>query len=106
MTLPPKNNFENKVIGTLLIMIAIAGFITTAVFSLINVERINNGTIPAVSFLVLVIGYTFYFPSLLEEERGEVSTMRVAVLIVVLVFATVYIKLGWIAGSFGDCIWH
>ena len=102
MPLPAKNNFENKILGTLLISVAVIGFVTTGVFSLINVEKINNGTIPAISFLILVIGFTFYFPSLLEEEKGEVSTMRVCVLIVVLVFATVYIKLGWIAGSFEE----
>ena len=55
---------------------------------------------PAISFLVLIVGISFYFPSLLEEKKGELSTMRVVVLIVVLVFAVVYIKLGWIAGSF------
>jgi len=56
--------------------------------------------LPAISFLVLIVGISFYFPSLLEEKKGELSTMRVVVLIVVLVFAVVYIKLGWIAGSF------
>ena len=36
------------------------------------------------------------------ENKGEISTMRIIVLIVVLVFAVVYIKLGWVAGSFEE----
>src|SRR5262249_15022491 len=88
--------------GAILIILSIAGFITTAIFSVVDMERIANGTFPALSFLVLIVGLVFYFPSLLEESKGEVSTMRVVVLIVVLVFAVVYIKLGWVAGSFEE----
>lgn len=97
-----KDTRVEKYFGAVLILISIAGFITTAVFSVLDLERIANGTFPALSFLVLIIGLVFYFPSLLEESKGEVSTMRVIVLIVVLVFAVVYIKLGWVAGSFEE----
>jgi len=97
-----KDSTMNKYFGAFLILVAIAGFITTAVISITNLEKIANGTLPALSFLVLVIGLVFYFPSLLEESKGEISTMRVIVLIVVLVFAVVYIKLGWVAGSFEE----
>ena len=33
-------------------------------------------------------------------RKGKVSTTRIVVLITVLVFGVVYIKLGWVAGSF------
>lgn len=91
-----------KLFGALLILISIAGFITTAIMSITNLEKITNGTLPAISFLILVIGIAFYFPTMLEEAKGEISTMRIIVLIVVLVFAVVYIKLGWVAGSFEE----
>ena len=100
----PIKYYQNNILGTLLILIGVAGFITTAIYSLIDMEKVTNGTIPAVSFVVLIIGLVFYFPSLLEEGKGEISTMRVVVLIVVLVFAAVYIKLGWVAGSFEEFI--
>ena len=86
--------------GAFLILLSIAGFTTTAILSVTDLERITNGTFPAVSFLVLITGLVFYFPSLIEERKGEVSTMRIVVLITVLVFGVVYIKLGWVAGSF------
>lgn len=89
-----------EIFGIILILVGVAGFAATAVLSVTDIDKVTNGTIPALSFLVLMLGVTFAFPSLLEESKGDVSTMRVVVLIVVLVFATVYIKLGWIAGNF------
>ena len=86
--------------GAFLILLSVAGFTTTAILSITDLERITNGTFPAVSFLILITGLVFYFPSLIEERKGEVSTMRIVVLITVLVFGVVYIKLGWVAGSF------
>jgi len=94
----------NSVFGMILILLGITGFTVTAWLSATDLEKVMNGTIPAVSFLVLMVGITFYFPSLLEERAKEISTMRVVVLIVVLVFATVYIKLGWVAGSYSEFV--
>ncbi|MBI1768065.1 MAG: hypothetical protein HYR67_06800 [Bacteroidetes bacterium] len=93
-----------KYFGAFLILLSIAGFIATTILSITDLEKVTNGTIPALSFLVLIIGLIFYFPSLLEESTGVISTMRIIVLIVVLVFALVYIKLGWVAGSFSEFV--
>ena len=90
--------------GAFLILLSVAGFTTTAILSITDLERITNGTFPAVSFLILITGLVFYFPSLIEERKGEVSTMRIVVLITVLVFGVVYIKLGWVAGSFESLV--
>ncbi len=101
MTTRKRNDNKNlQRFGMLLLMLGVGGFITTAVLSCINPDMITNGTMPAVSFLIFIIGLIFVFPSLLEDAPGEVSTMRVVVLITVLVFAMVEIKLGWIAGDF------
>lgn len=86
--------------GAFLILLSVAGFTTTAILSITDLEKITNGTFPAVSFLILITGLVFYFPSLIEERKGEVSTMPIVVLITVLVFGVVYIRLGWVAGSF------
>lgn len=96
--------YQNNLMGSVLILLGVAGFVTTAIYSLIDIEKVTNGTIPAVSFVTLIIGLAFYFPTLLEEDKNEISTMRVVVLIVVLVFAAVYIKLGWVAGGFEEFI--
>lgn len=97
-----KLSFFPETFGIILISVGILGLIATAVISVVNIDKVTNGTIPALSFLILVIGLVFAFPTLLQEEKGSVSTMRVVVLTVVLVFATVYIKLGWIAGNFEE----
>lgn len=101
-TEPQVEKLSNKILGGFLILISVAGFISTAILSVNDLEKIQNGTIPAISFLVLIVGITFYFPSMLEESPGEISTMRVVVLITILVFAIIYIKLGWTAGSFEE----
>ncbi len=103
-TTEEKNDRLGKYFGIFLIVLAIGGFAATAIISLIDLESIINGTFPAISFLVLILGLVFYFPSLLEERKGEISTMRIVVLIVVLVFAVVYIKLGWVAGTFAEFV--
>ena len=91
---------DSKAAGRWLIILGIAGFITAVIFSLTKYSGVDRGAIPAVSFLFVMIGMCFYFPTLLQEDKGEVSTMRVAVLAVVMVFTFIYVKLGWNAGTF------
>jgi hypothetical protein len=97
-----KKDFFPTSFGIIFLVIGICGLIATGIISCCHPEWVTNGSIPAMSFLVLIIGLVFAFPTLLEEAKGEISTMRVIVLIVVLVFAIIYIKLGWIAGSFEE----
>ena len=89
-----------KQFGLVLILMGVAGLFATAIISFTKYAGLDAGSLPAASFLVLILGMAFAFPSMLEEESKQVSTMRVVVLTVVLVFATLYIKLGWIAGTF------
>jgi hypothetical protein len=89
-----------QILGTVLILTGVLGLIVIGILSAVSVDSVTNGMLPTVSFVLIVLGLVFFFPTLLEESQGNVSTMRVIVLMVVLVFCIVYIKLGWIAGSF------
>ena len=93
---------DSKTAGRWLITLGVAGFITAVIFSLTKYSGVDRGAIPAVSFLFVMIGMCFYFPSMLQEAKGEISTMRVIVFSVVMVFTFIYIKLGWNAGSFEE----
>lgn len=70
------------------------------------------GDIPAVSLVLLLVGFAACFPSLLTDGTGEgFSTMRVAVLAIVSVFCLVSVKAGWSVQAPGDLTvtdswWH
>lgn len=93
---------ETKTLGKWLIYTGLAGFVIAAIASFTPYSGIDRGAVPAVSFLLIMLGMCFYFPTLLEESAGQVSTMRVAVLAVVMVFAFLYVKIGWNAGTFEE----
>jgi hypothetical protein len=97
------SSFFPEGFGVILLAIGVSGLVATGILSVTNTSAIANGTIPAMSMLIVILGLAFAFPTLLQEGgTGEISTMRVIILAVVLVFTTVYIKLGWIAGSFEE----
>jgi hypothetical protein len=86
--------------GKLLILLGIVGFIAAVIIYYTPLAGMDRGALPAVSFLILLIGFSFSFPTLLMDEKGGLSTMRIVVFAVVLVFCTIYIKLGFIMDSF------
>jgi hypothetical protein len=90
------------IFGRALIMIGAVGFMTSAVLSFTDYSGLDEGALPAASFFLILIGMVFHFPTLLEEAKGEISTMRVIVFAVVMVFCVVHLKIGWNAGSFKD----
>jgi len=87
-------------LGKILIVTGIIGFITTVILYFTIYAGMDRGALPALSFLILLIGIAFSFPSLLEDDSGGLSTMRIIVFAVVLVFCTIYIKLGFLMDSF------
>jgi hypothetical protein len=93
---------DTKKMGTGLIYVGLLGLVAAAITAFTPYSGIDRGAVPAVSFLLFLVGMCFYFPTLLEESPGEISTMRVAVLSVVMVFAFIYVKIGWNAGTFED----
>ena len=87
-----------------MIWLGIAGFIASAVMTFTKYSGLDQGGLPAAAIVLILLGMCFYFPTLLREEadKTSISTMRVCVLTVITVFALVYVKMGWTAGSFDD----
>ena len=93
---------DSKTAGRYLIIAGVVGLILGAILSFTIYSGIDRGAVAAVSFLFIMIGMCFYFPSLLEESKGEISTMRVVVFAVVMVFVFIYVKIGWNASTFEE----
>ncbi len=88
--------------GRTLIAIGAIGFLASAILSFTEYSGLDQGALPAASFFLILIGMVFHFPTLLQEAKGEISTMRVIVFAVVMVFSVVHLKIGWNAGTFKD----
>lgn len=94
-------NFTNY-LGQVLIATGAVGFVTASLLSFTDYSGLDEGALPAGSFFLILVGMAFCFPTLLEEAKGEISTMRVVVFAVTMVFAVIHLKIGWNAGSFKD----
>jgi hypothetical protein len=89
-----------KNIGMILILLGIAGLICTGILSLFVVPVVTmDGSLPAISVFLLMLGMVFYFPDLLEDQNGGISTMRVVVLMTISVFVITTVKLSWTVSS-------
>ncbi|MEQ1588060.1 MAG: hypothetical protein ABL895_19420 [Cyclobacteriaceae bacterium] len=91
-----------EIFGRFLIVLGAIGFMTSAILGFTDYSGLDEGALPAASFFIILVGMVFHFPTLLQEAKGEVSTMRVIVFAVVMVFAVVHLKIGWNAGTFKD----
>jgi len=95
-------NFEGKTFGIWLIRAGVLGFAIAVAQSFTIWAGMDRGGIPAASITVILLGLCFAMPSMLEDNTGGISTMRVVVLAVVMVFCLVSVKIGWTAGSFEE----
>lgn len=86
--------------GTLLIVLGTIGFLAAVILSFTPISGLDQGALPAASFLSILIGIAFAFPSLLQDTGGGLSTMRIIVFAVVLLFCTIYLKIGWSISNF------
>jgi hypothetical protein len=55
----------------------------------------NAGGVAATGLFLVILGMVFWFPTLLSDDTGATSTMRVAVLMVVALFVVLTTKAGW-----------
>ena len=92
--------FNPQKFGKWLILLGLAGFLVAVVMSFTSYSGLDQGAIPAGSFLSVLLGMAFHFPSMLEDNTGGVSTMRIIVFAVVMVFCVIYLKIGWTVGNF------
>jgi len=88
--------------GSTLVALGFLGFLAAVIISFTRLADYDQGALPAASFLCIMVGFAFIFPSLLQEGNGEMSTMRIIVFAVTMVFCMLYIKLGWATASFQE----
>jgi hypothetical protein len=89
-------NFKLTSFGVVLIVSGTIGFLAAAIISFTSLAGLDQGALPAASFLSIMIGTSFAFPSMLQDAAtGGVSTMRIIVFAVVMLFCTIYLKIGW-----------
>lgn len=102
------NENIQKLLSIVLFVTGFVGLIYTVVW-----PTTNDGSVPAISTVLLLLGIALYLPDLLMENNGAqpqqdngaqppASTMRFAVLAVIIVFCLLTIKHGWNAPSLAD----
>jgi hypothetical protein len=91
------------IFGLVLIVLGTIGFFATAILSFTVYAGLDHGSLPASSFLTVMIGIAFAFPSLLQDPAsGGLSTMRIIVFAITLLFCTIYLKIGWSISKYED----
>ena len=89
-------NFKLTSFGVGLIVFGTVGFLAAVIISFTPLSGLDQGALPAASFLAMMMGTAFAFPSMLQDpSSGGVSTMRIVVFAVVMLFCTIYLKIGW-----------
>lgn len=96
-------NIDLRIFGKFLIMLGVIGFAAAVIISFTPYSGMDHGALPAASFLIIMLGLAFAFPSLLKDAAGGgLSTMRIVVFAVVLLFCTIYLKIGWSVSKYED----
>jgi hypothetical protein len=91
-----------KQLGFVLVSLGLLGFLADAIINFTPLGVYDNGSLPAASFFLVMIGFSFCYPSMLEENKGSLSTMRIIVFAVTIVFCVIYIKMAWNTASFSN----
>jgi hypothetical protein len=99
----PKGKTENfsQKLGAILMCLGIIIFIIFCIM-VFSGKEVNSYNVPAaVAFLLVMLGISFLLPDMLKGGPNEtISTMRVAVYMIVCVFIFLCIKYGWSVDSF------
>ncbi len=93
-----RSTSRQQQMGALLIFVGLVGFVLAA----LDIAPADPGAAAAVSMFLVIMGLVFYFPSLLSDDTGQTSTMRVTVLMIVLLYVVVTLKVGWGAASLDE----
>jgi hypothetical protein len=94
--------------GSLLLFLGAGGLIASGLPRLFNDGRPTDGSLPACALLLTLLGFAARFPGVLQDGttnaagEGNVSAMRVAVLMIVCVFSLVTVKAGWSTATLAD----
>ena len=92
------SNFQT--FGKWLVFAGVAGLTVGVIMNFTIYSGLDQGALPATAFLIIMIGVAFSSPTMLEESPGQLSTMRIIVFAVTMVFCVLYIKIGWNVGNF------
>ena len=93
-------------LGEGMLSLGAAGLVATPVCALSG--RVVDGSVPACALVLSMFGFALRFPTLLQDGSTtpdgvpNVSTMRVAVLMIVSAFTLVVAKLGWASPSLAE----
>ena len=88
-------------LGLFLIALGAAGLVAAGALSE-TVGHTAGGGLAAGGLFLVILGLIFFFPTMLEDDTHATSTMRVAVLLVVSLFAVLTVKAGWGAEGLAD----
>jgi hypothetical protein len=94
--------------GSLLLFLGAGGLVASGLSRLFDGRRPTDGALPACALVLTLLGFAARFPAVLQDGttnatgEGNVSAMRVAVLMIVSVFSLVTVKAGWSAETLTD----
>lgn len=92
-----------QIIGAILLLLGIVALLIIGISSYFEGKEDNDGTFVAIGFFFIMMGIALLFPGMLRSDsKGGLSTMRIAVFMVVSVFVFLCIKIGWSCQSFSN----
>lgn len=84
-----------QIIGFLLMLSGIVYLLSNLLFDAIDGQEI------AINFMIIMLGFSFAFPTLLEGNEG-LSTMRIVVFMTTTVICMLLLKVGWQSATLQD----
>jgi len=91
-----------QILGGVLIIIGLGSFLIAGlIMGMLDSTALSAGSV-AICFFLVMFGMALAFPEMLEDYNNGLSTMRIAVFMVVNVFCLLVLKMGWAAGSFTE----
>jgi hypothetical protein len=93
-----------QLFGYTLILIGVLYLVYKIVFPIKLGNSPINGDKMAMTFFIIMLGISFAFPSMLKDQNKGLSTMRIAVFMIINVFVILCIKIGWNCGSLKEFV--
>jgi len=92
-----------QLMGVFLFLLGLLLFLALSLMSMFGADINGLGVPAAFAFLLIMLAMSFLFPDMLKGGPNDsVSTMRVAVYMIVCVFVFLSVKFGWAAKNFSE----
>jgi hypothetical protein len=82
-------------IGFSQILIGVLFLLYKIIFPMNGMNKLITGEEMALTFFIIMLGLSFVFPSLLKNQNKGLSTMRIAVFMIINVICLLLLKIGW-----------